>query len=308
MSVINNRTLIVGIGGGGSRLAENTYSMLDADCLIMSTDTADATFPHPHIRILCDKMVNPSVASIRASSQEAMDSLQKVMVEYDTVIVLANLAGRTGAAMAPLITEMGHKLQNTIISLCVMPFRFEKDRIFNSGVALQRIQAVSNSLIILDNDALLECNPNLTVRECYRVGNDAMAGVLSSFGNAQLSGQHVVAAGPKRSDMDGALHDAIKMLYATAPPNSVKRSIIYVAGNMPVGTIEEISRLTSGVTNASVEVVTDHDDTGMMMVSALSTLSKFEAYDPLSDIPTKLDYEYPDGVGVNLFTDVYNLE
>lgn len=304
-----SRALIIGIGGG-SRLAENTYGMLDADCLIVSTDAADTAYPHPHIRILCDNMVNPSVESIRASSQEAMDSLYKVMVEYDTVIVLANLAGRTGAAIAPLITEMGHKLQNTVISFCIMPFRFEKDRIFNAGVSLHKVQANSNSLIILDNDSLLECNPNLTIDECYRVGNNALESVLASFGRAQLSGQSVVATGPERNDADESLHSAIKMLYATAPPNSVKRSIIYVSGNIPVGTVEEISKLTAGVTDASVEIVTEHDDTGVMLVSALSTLGKFEAYDPLSDIPIKLDDEYPDGVGVKLFTDteLYNVE
>lgn len=305
---MNNRALIIGIGGGGSRLVENIRSMPDADCLTVSTDTANAALPHKHIHILCGNMMNPSVATIRASSQKALDSLYKIMIEYDTVIVLANLAGRTGAAIAPLITEMGHRLQNTVISFCIMPFRFERDRIFNSGVSLRRIQTSSNSLIILDNDSLLECNPKMTVEECYRVGNDITVGVLASFGSAQLSGQHIVAAGPERDDMDESLHDAIKMLYATAPPSSIKRSVIYVAGSMPIGTIEEISKLTLGVTNSAVEVVTDHDDTRVMLVSELSALSKFDAYDPLSDIPTKLDDEYPDGVGMRIFTEAHNLE
>lgn len=303
--MVNNRTLVIGIGGGGSRLMETAHSMSDVDRLVVSLD---ATSPLPHIRILCDGVANPSVTSIRASSQEAMDSLRKMMVEYDTIIVLANLAGRTGVALAPLITEMGHRLQNTIISLCIMPFRFEKDRIFNAGVALSRVKTNSKSLIILDNDSILECNPNLTVDECYRVGNNAIAGVLASFGSVQLSGQHVVATGPERNDMDESLRDVIKMLYATAPPNSVKRSIIYLAGDMPIGAIEEMAKLTSGVTDASVEVMTDQDNSGVMMVSSLSALSKFEMYDPLRDISTKLDYEHPDGTGLNLFTDVHNIE
>ena len=306
----DSRVLIVGVGSGGSRLTDSAYGKLDTDCLVISADTADALSLHPHIRIQCDNMINPSVSAIRAASHEPIDTLQKVVAEYDTIIILSNLAGRTGAAISPTITQACHKMQKRVISFCVMPFRFEKDRLFNAGVSLRQVQVNSDSLVILDNDSLLECNPNLTIDECYRIGNDALIGVLGSFDRSRLSRQGVIATGPHHNNADESLRDAIKMLYATAPPNSIKRSIMYVAGDIPVGSIESVSRLTSGITDASVEVVAGQSHSGIVLVSSLESLGKFETYDPLGAIPIKLDDEYPDGTGMNISAclDLYNLE
>jgi cell division GTPase FtsZ len=40
-----------------------------------------------------------------------------------------------------------------LISFAVMPFKNEKDRIFNSGIALKRLRENSNCAVVLDNDS-----------------------------------------------------------------------------------------------------------------------------------------------------------
>ena len=46
-----------------------------------------------------------------------------------------------------------------------MPFKFEKDRIFQSGISLKRLRMNSDSTIIIDNDAVLDSNPDLTAEK-----------------------------------------------------------------------------------------------------------------------------------------------
>ena len=43
------------------------------------------------------------------------------------------------------------------------------------------------------------------------------------------------------------------MLYQNAPPNTVKSSMLYVAGgeNIPVGVINSIKNISNGITNQS---------------------------------------------------------
>ncbi|NIT99417.1 MAG: cell division protein FtsZ, partial [Nitrosopumilaceae archaeon] len=48
----------------------------------------------------------------------------------------------------------------------IMPFKYEKDRIFNSGISLKRIKENSSCTLVFDNDALLDSNPDLSVKSC----------------------------------------------------------------------------------------------------------------------------------------------
>ena len=72
--------------------------------------------------------------------------------------------------MAPAISDMCKELGKTLISFAIMPFKFEKDRIFNSGITLKRLREKSDCTIVLDNDSLLESNPDLNIKTCYEIG------------------------------------------------------------------------------------------------------------------------------------------
>ena len=49
-------------------------------------------------------------------------------------------------------------------------------------------------------------------------------------------------------DIETSLKDSLRMLYEDAPPNSIKRSMLYVYGgnNIPVGVLNTISNITGG--------------------------------------------------------------
>ena len=64
-----------------------------------------------------------------------------------------------------------------------MPFKFEKERIFQSGVALKRIRKDSRCTIVVDNDALLDSNPDLTQKQCYDISNKAIENMMPVYSN-----------------------------------------------------------------------------------------------------------------------------
>ena len=286
---------MVGIGGAGSRLAAEAARMLHLKCIVVSADASDRIPGHQFIHIKCGALASPSVHSIRGAAQPALRDLEILAEGCNTILLAANLAGRSGTALAPLIS--GVFAGKCLMSFVVMPFGYEEDRLFQAGIALARIRKDSRSTIILDNDSMLECNPDLSVDSCYEAGNRALAGIMGSAGRAALEGDCVVSAGPENQDMDESLRDSIKMLYETAPPHSVKRSVLYISGSVPVGVVESISRLTRGITDAPVAVVTGSSSRpGVVLVSSTDALAKFERYDPLSVIPKDhtLDWEEPE--------------
>ena len=153
--------LLIGLGGVGARLTEKAKKSLNSDCLLISHDQKDLTIENS-IKISTKSVVNPSTHLIRGSALETSDEIKKNIVNYSTVILMSNLAGKAGAGIGPIVSRICKQEQKNLLSFVVMPFKFEKERIFQSGISLKRIRQDSQCTIVVDNDALLDSNPDLT--------------------------------------------------------------------------------------------------------------------------------------------------
>lgn len=275
--------LVVGLGGGGSRLIRDACQVLKADGVVISADGRDEVDGYPMLAIPSGSLLNRSVYQIRGASADTLASLTDMISRYDTIILLANLAGRTGAALAPQIAAIGHSAGASVVSVAMMPFRYEKDRLFQSALSLRRVQDESDSTIIFDNDSMLECHPEMSPRQCYEAGNATILRVLDRLDSTSWSKVCVVAAGMGAAD---PLRTSVKMLYGTVQPRAVSRSTLYVSNDSPMGDIKSVVHTMEGVTDAPVEVSgTDTSGREVVLVAATSPLTKFERYDPLFDIP-----------------------
>ncbi|MGI0026186.1 MAG: cell division protein FtsZ, partial [Nitrososphaera sp.] len=237
---------IVGVGGAGARLAAQARAKLGAKCILISNDRNDLNHPDCEgISIDVKQLLNPSPNSIRGAVLESQDSIMDKLKGSSTVIVIGNLAGKAGIAITPLITRMAKRLKKNVISFAIMPFKFETNKLFSAGVSLKRVKESSDCLVIVDNDALLFNNPDLTPQDCYRITNDALLEVMASVANGiQLDDETNVLCTSRDSvdDAESALKDSIKMLYSDVDPENVKRAMLYVIGGdrVPVGVLNTL--------------------------------------------------------------------
>ncbi|MBA4460438.1 MAG: cell division protein FtsZ, partial [Nitrosopumilaceae archaeon] len=148
--------LIVGLGGAGSKLAAQAKDAINADCLVISNDQKDIQDDSQSITVSTDSVVNPSVQLIRGSAYKKAEEIRSTISNYSTVILMANMAGKSGSAISPVVSEICKETETGLMSFAIMPFKYEKERIFNSGIALKRLRADSDCTIVLDNDSLLE--------------------------------------------------------------------------------------------------------------------------------------------------------
>ena len=88
--------LIIGLGGVGAKLAYNAKKPLNSDCLFISYDQNDLTEENS-IRISTKSVINPSTQLIRGSALESSDEIKEHISNYSTIILMSNLAGKTGA-------------------------------------------------------------------------------------------------------------------------------------------------------------------------------------------------------------------
>jgi len=307
--------LVIGLGGIGSKLAVKAKDSINSDCLIISNDAKDFSSENPSIHVSTDSVVNPSVQLIRGSTYKVADEIKSKIAGYSTVVLMSNLAGKAGSAIAPVVSKMCKESDKGLISFAIMPFKYEKDRIFNSGISLKRVREDSECTIVLDNDSLLESNPDLSPKACYDIANSAIMHVVESLGSSEMSAEtNILTTSKDGQNIEDSLRDSLKMLYGNAPPNAIKRSMLYVVGgsNIPVGVLNSITNLTSGILNESnsqVDMTSTSEESKVVMLSSIQGMTKFDNYDPLGMIPQEdtLDWSTPD-CSIDYKLDLYQLE
>ena len=292
--------LVIGLGGAGSKLAIQAKEALNSDCLIISNDQKDLQSGCSSIKVSTDSVINPSVQLIRGSAYKVADQIKSKISNYSTIILMTNLAGKTGSAISPVVSEICKESDKGLVSFAIMPFKYEKDRIFNSGVSLKRVKANSECTIVLDNDSLLESNPDLSPKTCYDIANNAIMHVIDSLKSSEIPNQtNILTTSKDGQNIEESLRDALKMLYVVG------------GNNIPVGILNSITNLTSGILSGSSTQVglISSNESKIVMLSSIQGMTKFEKYDPLGIIPQEdtLDWSHPD-CSVDYKLDLYQLE
>lgn len=295
--------LVIGLGGAGCRLAINTKEKLGCDCLLISQDPKDLTHEASKILINTSPILNPSAHLIRGISMGARDSIIEKIQSYTTIIIIANLAGKSGQALAPIVSQTSKELGKNVLSFAIMPYKFEKDKIFFSGISLKRVKVNSDCTIIIDNDALLESNPDLTPDLCNVITNSALMEVLSTLRESSLPVKTSILSTSKDiPDVETSLRDSIKMLYEDVPPKSIKSAILYVVGGnkIPIGVLNSMVSTMSGIfgdnSNPVSLSLTNGEKSKVVLLTSIEGETRFDKYDPLGMIPEEntLDWNEPD--------------
>ena len=154
----------------------------------------------------------------------------------------------------------------------------------------------------------------MSPKACYDIANSAIMHIVESLGTSEISSEtNILSTSKNGQDIEDSLRDSLKMLYENAPPNSVKRSMLYVVGgnNIPVGVLNSITNITNGILKESNSQInmTSNKESKVVMLSSIQGMTKFDNYDPLGMIPQEntLDWSTPD-CSIDCKLDLYQLE
>lgn len=313
---LHEPVLVIGLGGVGSKLATEASKSYNSNCLVISNDEKDFENQSHSIHVSTKPVLNPSVQLIRGSAMKSESQIRDEISQYSSVIIMANLAGKSGAAISPIVSQICKEANKNVISFAIMPFKYEKNRIFNSGISLKRLKTNSNCTMVIDNDAFLDSNPNLSTKNCYEITNSAILHVASSLIDSSINEEtHLLTTSNSDGDFEKSLKDSMKMLYENVPPNSVKRSMLYVIGgeNAPIGMLNTISKISGDVLyeeGSQVDMSTSSsEESKVVMLSSVQGETRFDKYDPLGVIPkeSSLDWEQPE-CSINCDLELHQLE
>lgn len=305
--LIKNPTIVVGIGGAGSRITTEASEKLGCENILVSSDMKDLSSKGTGIHVGTGAWANPSTYKLRYHAQKQSDKILAAIAGHSTVIIVANLAGRSGCAMAPIVSKLAKEAGAAVITVAIMPFKFEKDRLFSAGTAFRRLRDTCDSVIVMDNDAFIENNPDLTKEECYSLTNRAIVDVMGSILTSGIKNElNVLCTSKPSTDSVTSLRDSVSMLYQNLPdPAAIRRTVLYVMGGdkVPVGDLHRMVGHMQGMFNldSATEVamtsVAASDGVKVHLMASAHQKTRFDRYDPLGDIFPKesvLDWDEPE--------------
>jgi cell division protein FtsZ len=302
--LIRNPTLVIGIGAG-CKIAKQAKAAFECRTLLVSNDKLD--LDDSGIYIDTEGWVNPSVFKLRSFAEARKREILSAINGYPTIVLISNLAGRSGPAISPVISRMAKQLGATVIAVAIMPFKFEKDRMFSAGTSFRRLRETSDSVIVMDNDAFLENNPELTQEQCYTLTNKAVVEILASISRTRVKPQvNVLCTSTSGTDSETSLRDSVSMLYHDIPdPSAITRTMLYVMGaqSVPLGELNKIAGYAQGMftldtgTEVAITPVAASDGVKVHLMASARQKTRFDRYDPLGDLFPKesvLDWDEPD--------------
>jgi len=117
----------------------------------------------------------------REAAKEAISELKKAVSGADMVFVLAGEGGGTGTGAAPVIAQLAKEAGSVVIGVVTMPFDCEKARIDKAEFGLQELRDVTDTVIVIDNNKLVDIAGNLPMEQAFAVANELVSTMIKGI-------------------------------------------------------------------------------------------------------------------------------
>ncbi len=250
---------IVGCGGAGN----NTINRLmkigikGAKCVAVNTDCQHLDVVESHIKILIGKNLthglgaggNPEVG--RAAAEESREDLTKILRESNLVFITCGEGGGTGTGSAPIVAEIAKLEGAIVVGVVTLPFETEIGRIDKAQIGLNELRKYADTLVVIDNNRLLEIAPDLPIIEAFSVADEVLATMVKgitetislpslinldfadvrtilSTGGVAIVG--VGESGENQNRVDDAIGDALNSPLLDVSIEGAKGALIHITG------------------------------------------------------------------------------
>ena len=115
------------------------------------------------------------------AAQESINELKSVLKGADMVFVCAGMGGGTGTGSAPVVAQLCKDMGAIVIGTVTMPFNIERARIDKAEFGLEQLRKGSDTVIVIDNNRLVQIAGNLPVQQAFAVANELVATMIKGI-------------------------------------------------------------------------------------------------------------------------------
>ncbi len=117
----------------------------------------------------------------REAAKESLSELKKATSGADMVFVCAGMGGGTGTGVAPVVAQLAKEAGAVVIGVVTMPFECEKARIDKAEFGLQELREVADTVIVIDNNRLVDIAGNLPMEQAFAVANELISTMVKGI-------------------------------------------------------------------------------------------------------------------------------
>lgn len=174
---------VVGCGGGGGNTVNRMFEegIHGAHLVAANTDVQHLVEINADTKILLgeQKTKGRGAGSLPQVGEEAalesQGDIREALGGADMVFVTAGLGGGTGTGAAPVVAKAARDSGALTISIVTTPFTAEGEvRRTNAEAGLERLRDVSDTVIVVPNDRLLDSVGKLPVRQAFKVSDEVL--------------------------------------------------------------------------------------------------------------------------------------
>ena len=268
---------VIGTGGAGNNMVGWLYNkgVEGAEIIAVNTDKQHLDVTDADRKFLIGKECTRGLGCggfPERGAEAAKESVQEVkeaLKDADMTFVCAGMGGGTGTGAAAVVAQVAKTLGSIVIGTVTMPFKIERARVDKAEFGLQQLRQQSDTVIVIDNNRLVQIAGNLPIQQAFAVANELIStmikGIVETIAvpslvnldyadvKAIMTNGGVAAIGVGSSDTNNKVDESVKgalsnplldISYAGATG-----ALIHVTGG-PDMTLEEISRVGELVTES----------------------------------------------------------
>jgi cell division protein FtsZ len=268
---------VLGVGGGGSNMVSwlHKKGVKGAEIGACNTDKQHLDMTNSDRKILIGKELTRGLGcggfpnKGAEAAQESIQEIKETIKGTDMAFVCAGMGGGTGTGAAPVIAQVAKESGAIVIGTVTMPFNIERARIDKAEFGLQQLRQVSDTVIVIDNNRLVNIAGNLPVQQAFAVANELIAtmirGIVETIAvpslvnldyadvKAIMTNGGVAAIGVGASDTTNKVEEAVKG--ALSNPlldidyKGATGALIHIEGGTDM-TLDEVSKVGELVTES----------------------------------------------------------
>ena len=180
---------VFGCGGAGSNMVTWLFNkgLRGATIYAANTDALHLSVSKADEKILIGKELTRGLGcggfpeKGREAAKGAVSELKRCVSGADMVFVIAGMGGGTGTGSAPVVAQLAKESGAVTIGVVTMPFETEKARIDKAEFGLQQLRDHTDTVIVIDNNRLVEIAGNLPIEQAFAVANELVSTMIKGI-------------------------------------------------------------------------------------------------------------------------------
>jgi len=107
--------------------------------------------------------------------------IERALKDAQLVFLCAGMGGGTGTGAGPVVAQIAKEMGAITVAMVTYPFALEKARRGKADEGIQRLRKYCDSVIIIDNNRLVQLVPNLPMNEAFGVADEVLARAIGGL-------------------------------------------------------------------------------------------------------------------------------